>query len=421
MSEQINWSRHDLDGLEDLYWDEIVPALRRAGHDPHSCPSYETLADLGYSGISYTLREHPRPHPETGSLETFTLKEFFTEVVGLADPTVSGDSDEYAWGISCEETIDEFESYLRALDRRGKLAESTLASKRTHLAMYARRYEDLHGTADLLAPLVDSSTQSEEVERAYRVVEVLDEELATDATKFTYVGTVSAWYDRLDRHGKASYNPLADVTTDFGWERDDPDNKPLTPADVRALTHAADSTEDRLLVVALAAWGLRSGEVARLRINQFKDVESDDPYLEFEDRKNGPSTVNLLYGLDTFRDRRRELVDEYDEWNGYLFPSTQAESGHIDSDTVLNRVQALANRAGVRVDGARPTPHMARRFWFTQYKDVLEDVLDRLEMIAADQGSSSPDVVHQNYLSEEKRRKARRPAMREKLASAFGE
>ncbi len=34
MSETINWSHHDLNGLEELYWDEIAPALRRDGRDP---------------------------------------------------------------------------------------------------------------------------------------------------------------------------------------------------------------------------------------------------------------------------------------------------------------------------------------------------------------------------------------------------
>jgi integrase len=425
MSEQINWSLHDLDGLEDLYWDEIAPALRRDGRDPHARPSYETLADLGYSGISYTLREHHRPHPETGTPETYTLKEFFTDIVGLKDPTVSGATDGngegYQWPTENEETIDAFESYLRALDRRRGLADSTLASKRTHLAKYGEIYGDLHGRADLLEPLSETSAKPDETERAYRVVEVLDDELATDETKYTYVGTVSAWYDRLERHGRAAFNPLEGVSIDFGWERSEPDNKALATRDVRALYAAAGSTSDRLLMVALAGWGLRSGEVARLRVNQFVGLESDDPHLEFDERKNGPSTVNLLYGLDTFRERRRELVDSREEWNGYLFPSQQSDSGHIESDTVRNRFHRLADHAGVRVDGGQPKPHMARRFWYSQYQDALAEVLDRLGVIAAEQGSASEDVVYENYLSEEKRRQARRPAMRGKLSKAFGE
>jgi integrase len=412
MSETIRWSRHDLDGLEELYWDEIAPALRCDGRDPHTRPSYETLADLGYSGIGYTLREH----------HDLTVKEFLVNHVGLEDPTVSGENpDTYTWPISCEKTIDEFESHLRALGRRRKLADSTLASTRTHLATYAEIYEGLHGTSDLLAPLDDPGEQAAETERAYRVVEVLDDELATDGTKLTYIGSVQGWYDYLDRHGAAAYNPLADVDTDFGWERREPDNKALAPSDVRALNSAAETAADRLLLVALAAWGLRSGEVARLRVNQFVGEDSDDPHLAFEERKNGPGTVSLLYGVDAYRERRRELVDEYDEWNAYLFPSTQAASGHIDSDTVRNRFHRLARDAGVHVDGGLPKPHMARRFWYSQYQDALADVLDRLNVIADEQGSSSADVVHQNYLSEEKRRKARRPAMRESLADAFGD
>jgi len=39
--------------------------------------------------------------------------------------------------------------------------------------------------------------------------------------------------------------------------------------------------------------------------------------------------------------------------------------------------------------------------------------------VAEDQGSASSEVVYQNYLSEERRRKLRREAMRGRLQEAF--
>ncbi len=63
---------------------------------------------------------------------------------------------------------------------------------------------------------------------------------------------------------------------------------------------------------------------------------------------------------------------------------------------------------------------MARRFWYTAYQQATAGLLDRFEGIAEDQGSASAEVVAQNYLSDEEVRQARRDAMREKLAEAFG-
>jgi len=74
----------------------------------------------------------------------------------------------------------------------------------------------------------------------------------------------------------------------------------------------------------------------------------------------------------------------------------------------------------VLVDGATPTAKMGRRFWYTLYKDAMDGLLEQLEGVAADQGSSSAEVVLSNYISETERRQYRREAMREELAAVFG-
>ncbi|WP_276302660.1 tyrosine-type recombinase/integrase [Halorussus lipolyticus] len=247
---------------------------------------------------------------------------------------------------------------------------------------------------------------------------MFDAERSTDASKMEYTTTVTNWYDRLVRHGRGKFNPLEHAMTEFGWEREDPDNRPLEATDVRALYDAAESLENRLLVVALAGWGLRSGEAARLHQRQLVGLDSDDPRLDFQERKNGPSSVSLLYGLSVLKDRRNALAED-ETWNGYLFPSSQSSAGHIASNTVRNRFRSLASDAGVQVRGHRPKPHMARRFWYTAYQQATANLLDRLEGIAADQGSASAEVVAQSYLSNEELRTARRDAMREKLAEAL--
>ncbi len=409
MTDQINWSHHDLDGLEQLYWDKIAPALRRDGRDPHTPPAYETLADLGYAGIQYTLREHHGLSPG----------EFFRDVVDLDDPNTSnGETDEYDWDIDHDGTREELQSYVQVLDTRQGLAKNTVAAKQTQLAKYARTYQDLHGTSDLLADLREPDARPDETDRCYAVLDVFDDDLGTDGTKLAYLGTVQDWYNRLVARGKATYNPLEYADQEFRWERSEPDNHPLSSSDVRALYECCLKTRERLLVVALAGWGLRVGEVARLHQRQFTGLDSDDPHLAFDERKNGPSEVSLLYGVDVLAERVDELSN-IPKWNGYLFPSQRSKSGHINPSTARRRFRRLCERAGVGVDPGKTKPHAARRFWFTTYRDAVADLLDQLEGVAADQGSASVEVVARNYLSEEKLRHARRDAMRDALADAF--
>jgi len=187
---------------------------------------------------------------------------------------------------------------------------------------------------------------------------------------------------------------------------------------------AARTTREQLLVVALAAWGLRASEVAALHVSQFhRDVPEDDvPFIAFESRKNGPGEVSLLFGLDILDSRIDELAD-YESWTGYLFPSSQGEAPHVTRDTIRNWFQDLASKAGLpgRIEGERPSPQLCRRFWYDTYTSVLEGVLEGIEDIATEQGSNDPQVVMRNYLSDSRSRRVRREFMREQLDAAFQE
>ncbi|RDZ34420.1 integrase, partial [Haloferax sp. Atlit-47N] len=104
---------------------------------------------------------------------------------------------------------------------------------------------------------------------------------------------------------------------------------------------------------------------------------------------------------------------------GYLFPSRSSSTGHVSVSTVRRRFKRLADRAGVVIDGDTPTPKMGRRFWYSAYQEAVGEVLEGLEGVAEDQGSSSTEVVLRNYLSREQERRARRRRMEEKLETAF--
>jgi len=71
-----------------------------------------------------------------------------------------------------------------------------------------------------------------------------------------------------------------------------------------------DASENRLLVLALCAWGLRPNGVAYLRVRQFVlDISTDEvPYITFE-AKNGPGEVSLLYGKEVLEDRIAMFAD----------------------------------------------------------------------------------------------------------------
>jgi len=144
------------------------------------------------------------------------------------------------------------------------------------------------------------------------------------------------------------------------------------------------------------------------------------PHIAFESRKNGPGEVSVLFGLDILDSRIDELGED-ETWDGYLFPSPQGQIPHVTRDTIRNWFKKLASEADLpdRIEGERPSPQLCRRFWYDTYTAVLEGVLEGVEEIAAEQGSSDPQVVMQNYLSDSRSRQLRREFMREQLMGIF--
>ncbi len=404
-SERIRWSHKSLDELRSFWNKQIEPDLRRAGVDLSERPSYSDLLETGYGGLQDALREQ----------HDTTLGEFLKSVGYFED-----DSEGYQWGIDDDRAVDELESYIRTLARRRNLAESTVETKRSRLATYTRLYRDLHGSADLADRLGDLAHRADEIERVLAVFDELDQDLDSEASKLRYLGDVSQFYEHLQRRGKAAYNPAETIDMEYGWERSEPDNPALSSEQVHRLYDAVESPDEELLVLALCGWGLRRNEVASLHVSQLA-LEGADPHIYFEERKNGPGTVTLLYGHETLTDRIDALGAADREWTGYLFPSSRAESGHVVGETIQARFQRIAERAGVRVRGETPTSKMGRRFWYTAYANAQKQLLENLDAIAADQGSSDASVVLKNYLSEAERRQYRREYMRERLAEAFGE
>jgi len=413
MSEsQYQWSRKSLNELVDFYYSEIRPAMREADYDPdHGRPSYEWLADHGFSGLSYALQKH----------HELTVKQFFVEEVGLGDDTPE-DSDEdsrYDWSVRNDETVEAIKRYLSTQRDRGELAESTVKSRRSRLAEYGRIYEQLHGSVSLTRNLDDIEERPSENDRCMEVFDQLKNRLSTDQSRLKYLGDVQQFYDYQVRFQGAKYNPLDGANDQFRWKVDNPDNKTVNAEGMRSIYETAENIEERLLVLGLGAWGLRPNEVASLTSDQFVLEDDESNRIVFEQRKNGPGEVAVLFGVDVLKQRIIDLDDP--GWDGYLFPSDRSTTGHISPQTVTNRFKRLAGDAGVTVEGELPTAKMGRRFWYTTYNEAVKQMMEGLEGIAADQGSSSTEIVSQNYLSEAEKRRYRRDSMQDELTEVFGD
>ena len=402
MSEQTyNWSQKSLDELVAFYEREIAPKRQQEGYDPTSeIPSYQWLVEHGYSGLQYTVREH----------HELTLSEFFEQAIGLGDDNTA---DAPSWPIDNDQLIEYLKRYFRS-QQRGSMAESTLQSKRSRLRQFLRHYEALHGTTAIVDHITDVADQPEEIQRVTAVFDVLDTELESNDSKRRYRSDVDDLYRWLVDRGYGAFNP---VRYDHEWDVAERDNPALAPAQVGQLAAAATNTDEQLIVFGLCAWGLRRSELASLQVKNI-ELQAESPYLSFDSRKNGPGTVALIYGQGFLEARIAEL-SEPEQWDNYLFPSSDARREHVTGETLNRRFKSIAARADVRVRDELPTSKMGRRFWYSAYADAVETVIERLQSVAYEQGSSDPMVVFRNYLSEEKRREYLRDAMYERLAEAF--
>ena len=409
-TDDSRWTLLSLDEFVDAYWKTIAPAMRADGLDPETDrPTHDWLREHDFRTLVYALREH---HDRTFS-------QFWNQDLGLEEAD-SG----YDWGIEHKSTIDALESFLDSRRRRGSLSDSSIDTLRYRLARYVRTYAAVNDTEDLITPIVrDSDVPAyETVDTCWATFDQLHEELDGGQTKRRIHRVVNNWYAHLVRRKRAGVNPAAGLNEEFNWETESGDNPRLSAEHVRALYATAEEYRERLMILALCAWGLRSGEVAALHRSQFvlDNPDAEVPYIDFAVRKNGPGQVSLLYGRTVLEDHLSELVDD-EQWNGYLFPSTASQTGHRSRQTILNWFDDLAERAGLPDDigGEKPVPQMGRRFWYDAYSSALDIVLEGIDEIAAEQGSSSPDVILQNYLSDERLRTLRRDQMRERLAAAF--
>jgi len=403
----VPWTLLDQDGLRVAYDELVAPALREDGQHPRTDrPTHEWLSTNGFRGLTYALRRY----------HDTTFATWWDEEFGAED-------DEFDWEIADEATIEACEDYLDRRQRSREWSDETVRTHRTRLAQYVRAHDAVATIAPIAAVDPEGTTpEADAIDACWDAFVRLDERV-TRRTLHRIYRTVRAWYSYLGQRRRATCNPTDGLDDHYAWDVDRDARNPALDVDhVRALVEAADSDRVRLLVTALCAWGLRSGEVAALHVEQlvFEPEDAPGPYIQFDERKNGPGSVAMLYGAQTARERIAALTDRED-WEGYLFPSRRSQSGHVTPTTIRQWFDDLCVDAGLpaAIGGSKPVPQMARRFWYDRYTSTLEDLLEHVGEVAAEQGSASAEVVLRDYLSDKRRRELRREAMREKLAEAF--
>ncbi|WP_089827267.1 tyrosine-type recombinase/integrase [Halogranum amylolyticum] len=402
----VSWTFLEREEFVDTYWAVIAPAMEADGLDStQEKLTHSWVREHDFRPLLYALREY----------HDTTFGDFWSDDLGL-EPEETG----YNWATEHERTIEALESFLTSRRERKGLAESSIDTLRYRLNRYVSAYRNENETDDLLTPIARESDVPayKAVDACWAAFDRLHGDLDGGQTKRRIHLAVSNWYAHLVRRKWAAINPADGLGDEFNWSNGNGGNDADTPCldaeHVRALYHAATDIEEWLLVLALYAWGLRSGEVARLHTRQFvlDPNDEDVPFIVFEERKNGPGEVSLLYGRGVLEDRLAATADT-DEWSGYLFPSPHASRRHISRWTVWNRFGQLSDRAGLpeTIDGETPSPKMGRRFWYDAYSSSLDVVLGSLDEISAEQGSASADVVLQNYLSDARARQLRREYM----------
>lgn len=411
-----HWTEYDVDDFCDHYWDVIAPALQEDGLDPSNPPTQSWMMERGFTGYRQAIPYH---------LDK-TFLQFCNEDLGIEH------GNGHIYEIDVEHARTEELAYRWAERHRLGRKNLALATAKTDLQgidRIAGALREVHGDDDLLHLGSDDVTEPEAFEVFLDAFDHLDAQYNERTMKVIHTALKLFYRYLKKRRNPVTFNPMLGLRDEYSWNELEVDPEGLPPETVNALARVAETVEERAIVVLLCAAGLRRAEVARMHRDMinFDPEFVDTPLIEFETRKNGPSTVNLVFGVNTLRERIEQLEDENgDDWDGYLFPSPYRYKDHFAVSTIGKKLDELAERALKETDvdvlledGRLPTPQTARRFWYNQYSMGVDFLAEVARSIASEQGSRDPQVVLTNYLSERRRVEILRDHMAETLAEAF--
>lgn len=414
----IPWEEFTKEDFINFYWETIAPVLEREGYEVDKPQPAHAYRSLGMGRYIAAIRRH----------FDCTFKEFLQNEIGLE---TGGDEHEINWATDDDRTQDLLDDFIDDLRRRNSNIESenTLQRIAYNQNSFLEEFETAHGTSKLV-PTLEELDEDEIYDYVLDVYDLLNERVNSVNTKTRYIEDHGKFFSYLSRPGgPLTSNPIPDIAKRFNWTRKEVDALERPALDweqVQDLWYATETLEEKVLVIAACAWGLRTNEIASLHINNLHfdpgpGAPFNGPVVTFEQRKNQPNPVNVIFGRTVVNERIDQLRNQYgDEWNGYLFPSRDRRSEHLESKSILiRRFKPLANRAGVTVNGKSPNLKMARRFWYHNYWEGQQRLFELVTYAAEEQGSTDPEVVVENYLGDLSRLEFMRLWMRSGLGEAF--
>lgn len=388
--EYRDWA-HDLKTLQKI-GEEILDDWRTQNpHSPRDYPTVRWLNDNGCSHLRWILREKH----DMGTREFFILL------------TSAGGQEEYKWHIDDVATISLAKNYLDDRVECRNWEHSTMTTNRSRINDILRRFNEKYGDSEIIAHANNPSLQTDLYTTFKQIVKDIRGTLSSTESAFKHVRAAHRFFEWLARSGRIEYDPMKNLEDEFRWNWDS-EPTPLKDKHVARLWAAAETDEERILVIGYCVWGLRTSELPAIHVNQLH-FDQQNPVISFEEeqRKNGQGEVSLLFGLETlatFLDKRARQPS----WNGYLLPSPQDDRSFLCANQARTKFKNLCRRAGITIDGDVATPKHGRSFYYNILADAETELLEMAAQIAEEQGAKDPASVRNYYLTPERRDQYRR-------------
>lgn len=375
------------------------------GLDPDVRPTQEWIRDHGHSGIGGFAQRN-----------NMTVVEVLENICGFEPPGRK------PLGIQHAKTRRLVEEWLKAeQDIFNKWSDRRINDARTHIRMLTTvAYEDL-GSTNLLR-IVQSKSPTD-THLLLQLLSRLQSHIESEGAQSNYTKSLSRWADYLSLIKEIDDHEIDKARKMIGYEfnRRSPEHK-LEPKQIRKCWEAAETLEEKALLIILVAAGTRRSEPTDLQISQLR-LDQDDPYIVFDDeRKTGAATVPIMAGVEVI-EAWIDQLEELDYWDGEcLFPSKKSRDGTRPPGWVNNTIGKIMNRAEVTFpDGEVPTPKSFRSFWYNHYSSARQEWLAHIEMLADEQGVSSAKIIDLHYLTAKGERDHFRKFAQSYFVAVFGE
>lgn len=392
-----NWP-HDLNALQNI-GEEIINEWReQEPQSPRDFPPVQWLGSNGYSHLKWILREKH----DIGVPEFFIL---FTS---------AGGSTEYEWGIEDLATIEMLRIYLDEQVQTRKWSGSTKRTNRSRISDVLYRFSILFGDDAIISLANDPSLKTEVYDTFKKCIIEVRSDSASDDSAYKSLRSTHRFFEWLGRSNRIEYDPMEGIEEEFRWKLHT-EPEVLTDNQVKRLWIAAETDEERMLVIGYCVWGLRTKELPAVHVDQI-NLCGRDPTIEFSkrDRKNGQGSVSLLFGIDALT----AMLDSHAQdptWEGYLYVSPEKDRLYLCPKQMRRKFKALCEKAGVTVNGEVPTPKYGRSWYYNTLAKAETDLLDAAGKLAELQGASDPASVRDAYFTEETRRRYRRIFFRHRV------